>query len=339
MERDLEEEPEEISRSSSCDESSDGFEIGSDDLAQNIKLLEEFVAGEDENKNESRIVVAVNNKLLEDFVASGDENQNEATDDVAVNIKLLEDFVAEGDENLNEVKDNANQDIKLLEEFVASADENQNEADGNEDQAKNIKLREDVGANAGKGLETEVKITGGDDPKEGGSSIREEPSKCFDDALEEGEIHENAQADMDCSRSTRLMSRSDSERSRRRRQSCSGSDRRRNQSKRKSSCNRNRSRSRSKNRRRSRSRSSSRGGNGGRWNKEKPKVSKVLGVFGLNKKLTREKDLLRTFGEYGHVEKVALPCRWGENRGFGFITFRSEEEATRARDALNDTGE
>ena len=130
-------------------------------------------------------------------------------------------------------------------------------------------------------------------------------------------------------------SRSYSERSSRRRRSSSRSDRRRKQSKRKTSCSRNRSRSRNKNRRRSRSR----GGNGGRWNKDKPKVSKVLGVFGLNKKITREKDLLRIFGEYGHVEKVALPCRWGENRGFGFITFTSEEEATRARDALNDTGE
>ena len=134
-------------------------------------------------------------------------------------------------------------------------------------------------------------------------------------------------------------SRSYSERSSRRRRSSSRSDRRRKQSKRKTSCSRNRSRSRSKNRRRSRSRSKSRRGNGGRWNKEKPKVSKVLGVFGLNKKITREKDLLRTFGEYGHVEKVVLPYRWGENKGFGFITFSSEAEAARARDSLNGAGE
>ena len=73
---------EENSRSSSCDESSDGFEIGSDDLAQNIKLLEEFVAGGDENQNETREDVAENIKVLEDFVAGEYENQNEARDDV-----------------------------------------------------------------------------------------------------------------------------------------------------------------------------------------------------------------------------------------------------------------
>ena len=77
---------------------------------------------------------------------------------------------------------------------------------------------------------------------------------------------------------------------------------------------------------------------GRRWMKEKPKVSKVLGAFGLNFRTT-ENDLSRTFGEYGLVEKVALPCRRGKNKGFGFITFSSEAEATRARDALNDTGE
>lgn len=68
---------------------------------------------------------------------------------------------------------------------------------------------------------------------------------------------------------------------------------------------------------------------------EKPKVCRVLGAFGLNKKLTTEEDLWGLFGKYGHVEKVVLPYRWGENKGFGFITFSSEAEATRARDSLN----
>ena len=73
---------------------------------------------------------------------------------------------------------------------------------------------------------------------------------------------------------------------------------------------------------------------------EKPKVCNVLGAFGLNKKCTTEKDLWDLFGKYGRVEKVVLPCRrgWEENKGFGFITFSSEAEATRARDAHNETG-
>ena len=107
------------------------------------------------------------------------------------------------------------------------------------------------------------------------------------------------------------------------------------QRRRKRNCSRTRSRSWSKTRRRSRSTV----GNSGRRSMEKPKVCKVLGAFGLNKKLTTEKTLWGLFGKYGHVEKVVLPCRWGENKGFGFITFSSEAEATRARDSLNGAGE
>ena len=102
MARDLDEED---SRSSSWEESSDGFEIGSDDVAKNIKLLEEFVAGGDENQNEAPDDVAQNVKLLEEFVASADENQNEAdgNKDQAKNIKLTGGFVAMAGKRKNPV--------------------------------------------------------------------------------------------------------------------------------------------------------------------------------------------------------------------------------------------
>ena len=271
MARDLDEED---SRSSNWEESSDGFEIGSDDVAKNIKLLEEFVAG-------------------------GDENQNEAPDDVA-------------------------QNVKLLGEFVASTDENQNEADGNKDQAKNIKLTEGVVAMAGKGLETKINNSDGDDPKEGGAAdeesanavLQKETAKVVAFQDQDDDAVGAQEADLNGSiRSSRLMrSGSGSEWSRQRRKSSSRSAsrdgdsiQRGNQSRRKTNCGRNRSRSWSKNRRRSGSRS--RGGKSGRWSMEKPKVCKVLGAFGLNKKCTTEKDLWGLFGKYGHVEKVVLPCR------------------------------
>ena len=292
MARDLDEED---SRSSSWEESSDGFEIGSDDVAKNIKLLEEFVAG-------------------------GDENQNEAPDDVA-------------------------QNVKLLEEFVASADENQNEADGNKDQAKNIKLTGGVVAMAGKSLETRISNPDGDDLKEGGAASEESAKAVAFQNQDDGAVGAQEADANGSNRSRRLMrSGSGCEWSRQRRKSSSRSASRDrdyiqggSQRRRKRNCSRTRSRSWSKTRRRRRSRS--RGENSGRRSMEKPKVCKVLGAFGLNKKLTTEKNLWGLFGKYGHVEKVVLPCRWGENKGFGFITFSSEAEATRARDSLNGAGE
>ena len=292
MARDLDEED---SRSSNWEESSDGFEIGSDDVAKNIKLLEEFVAG-------------------------GDENQNEAPDDVA-------------------------QNVKLLEEFVASADENQNEADGNKDQAKNIKLTEVVIFMAGKGLETRISNSDGVDLKEGGAASEESAKVVAFQNQDDGAVG-SQEADANGSIMSRRLMRSGSgcEWSRQRRKSSSKSASRSrdsiqggSQRRRKRNWSRTRSRSWSKTRRRRRSRS--RGENSGRRSMEKPKVCKVLGAFGLNKKLTTEKNLWGLFGKYGHVEKVVLPCRWGENKGFGFITFSSEAEATRARDSLNGAGE
>ena len=74
MDRDLEEE-----NSRSCDGSSIGFEIGSDDLAENIKLLEEFVAGADGSSHEAGAPLAENSELP-DNVAGADEK---STGDVA----------------------------------------------------------------------------------------------------------------------------------------------------------------------------------------------------------------------------------------------------------------
>ena len=76
------------------------------------------------------------------------------------------------------------------------------------------------------------------------------------------------------------------------------------------------------------------------WAEKKPSASKVLGVFGLNY-LSTEDDLWKIFGQYGEIEKVALPLKRGEleNKGFGFITFNTQEEAARAKECLDGTGE
>ena len=169
------------------------------------------------------------------------------------------------------------------------------------------------------------------------------------DSFEEGQLDEDArsqgdaeeEADINCNKSKQFMkSGVDSDGSRRRPRSRSvskGQDpigrRNRSRSRRGGSCSRNRERIRS------------RGANSRmerRRDKGKPKVSRVLGAFGLNYSTT-EKDLWRIFGEYGHVKQVALPLKrgpfHGENKGFGFVTFSSEMEATRAKDALHDKGE
>ena len=57
--------------------------------------------------------------------------------------------------------------------------------------------------------------------------------------------------------------------------------------------------------------------------------------------LSTEDDLWKIFGQYGEIEKVALPLKRGEleNKGFGFITFNTQEEAARAKECLDGTGE
>ncbi|BEI85038.1 hypothetical protein CcaverHIS002_0504390 [Cutaneotrichosporon cavernicola] len=67
-----------------------------------------------------------------------------------------------------------------------------------------------------------------------------------------------------------------------------------------------------------------------------PDANNVLGVFGLSIR-TRERDLEDEFMRYGDVEKVTIVYdqRTDRSRGFGFITMRSTEDATRAIEKLN----
>ncbi|KAL7421670.1 hypothetical protein Q5752_003439 [Cryptotrichosporon argae] len=62
----------------------------------------------------------------------------------------------------------------------------------------------------------------------------------------------------------------------------------------------------------------------------------VLGVFGLSIR-TRERDLEDEFMRCGDVEKVVIVYdqRTDRSRGFGFITMRTIDDATRAIDKLN----
>ncbi|KAI8883755.1 RNA-binding domain-containing protein [Backusella circina FSU 941] len=110
---------------------------------------------------------------------------------------------------------------------------------------------------------------------------------------------------------------------------------------------RSRSRSRSRDRRRSnsprrRSRSPRRQQSRQEANKEfhgtrdEPEVSNILGVFGLSLR-TREVDLEDVFREHGSLEKVTIVYdhRSNRSRGFGFVYFKDQNEAARAREALN----
>ncbi|KAI8989526.1 hypothetical protein BDB01DRAFT_782205 [Pilobolus umbonatus] len=65
-------------------------------------------------------------------------------------------------------------------------------------------------------------------------------------------------------------------------------------------------------------------------------MSNILGVFGLSLR-TREIDLEDVFREFGQLEKVTIVYdhRTNRSRGFGFVYFKNQEDATRARDALN----
>ena len=67
-------------------------------------------------------------------------------------------------------------------------------------------------------------------------------------------------------------------------------------------------------------------------------VSKKLFVGGLSWNTTDD-SLLAAFEPFGEVTeaKVILDRNSGRSRGFGFVTFESEENARSAMDALNDT--
>lgn len=70
--------------------------------------------------------------------------------------------------------------------------------------------------------------------------------------------------------------------------------------------------------------------------RDEPEMSNILGVFGLSLR-TREVDLEDVFREFGTIEKVTIVYdhRSNRSRGFGFVYFKDQTEATRARDALN----
>ncbi|CAO3665050.1 unnamed protein product [Rhizopus stolonifer] len=72
--------------------------------------------------------------------------------------------------------------------------------------------------------------------------------------------------------------------------------------------------------------------------REEPEVSSILGVFGLSLR-TRESDLEDVFHEFGSIDKVVVVYdhRTNKSRGFGFVYFKDQKDAARAREALNGT--
>ncbi|KAG0178805.1 transformer 2 beta [Apophysomyces sp. BC1034] len=70
--------------------------------------------------------------------------------------------------------------------------------------------------------------------------------------------------------------------------------------------------------------------------RERPETSPILGVFGLSLRTVKE-DLEDIFGKYGPLQKVTIVSdhRQNQSRGFGFVYFENQEDATRARDATN----
>ena len=234
----------------------------------------------------------------------------------------------------------------MLNDLVDGADENQNDAPGQREQREDTMSKEILAnIDGNQNVDDKNTVSGVLENAVDGSAGEDHIVEAVgvQDSVEEGQLDEDAEeeADINCNRSKQFMkSGGDSDGSRRRPRSRSvskGQDpigrRNRSRSRRGGSCSRNRERNRS------------RGANSRmerRRDKGKPKVSRVLGAFGLNYSTT-EKDLWRIFGEYGHVKQVALPLKrgpfYGENKGFGFVTFSSESEATRAKDALHDTGE
>ncbi len=51
--------------------------------------------------------------------------------------------------------------------------------------------------------------------------------------------------------------------------------------------------------------------------------------------------LLQEFGKFGTLEsiKIVLDTKSGQSRGFGFITFQNLKDATKAKNALTETGQ
>ncbi len=51
--------------------------------------------------------------------------------------------------------------------------------------------------------------------------------------------------------------------------------------------------------------------------------------------------LVQEFGKFGTLEsiKIVLDTKSGQSRGFGFITFQNLKDATKAKNALTETGQ
>ena len=64
----------------------------------------------------------------------------------------------------------------------------------------------------------------------------------------------------------------------------------------------------------------------------------MLGVFGLSFR-TSQNDLEDLFGKFGRLERVNLVMdKYRDaSRGFGFIYFEKQEDATAAKEAMNDS--
>jgi len=73
-------------------------------------------------------------------------------------------------------------------------------------------------------------------------------------------------------------------------------------------------------------------------NRDDPEPSKCLGVFGLSL-YTTERELEKEFGKFGPLEKVqvVLDGHSGRSRGFAFVYFENNNDATEARNALTGT--
>ncbi|KAL7056467.1 hypothetical protein AAHC03_020966 [Spirometra sp. Aus1] len=65
---------------------------------------------------------------------------------------------------------------------------------------------------------------------------------------------------------------------------------------------------------------------------QRPKPSKVLGVFGLST-YTTERDLYDIFSSFGHVKEIKMiyDNLTGKSRGFAFVYYESTEDATHAK--------
>jgi len=67
-------------------------------------------------------------------------------------------------------------------------------------------------------------------------------------------------------------------------------------------------------------------------------AGRVLGIFGLNGE-TKESDLRDEFMRYGELDDCILIMdrRSGLSKRYGFVYFKREEDATKAKEALNGT--